>query len=104
MMKEAIAHLEPVCQIHRYQARMGGCFLHEHPQQATSWTSGCIQNVLRTTGSDNLLIHMCIWFKNAGAGCTTLSGEDTNIRHYEHPSCEYILDQDLFRKPPHGVL
>lgn len=56
---EAISHLEFLCKIYKWQARRGLYYIHEHPQQAESWTETCVMDLVQTTGGEKLLIHQC---------------------------------------------
>ena len=104
-LKEAVRHLEFVCQIYMNQARKGRHFTHEHPQQATSWTLGCIRKVMRRTGAEKLLVHMCAY----GLKTQARDGQLWFVKKPTYlmtnmPAARVHLTKTCSCTEPHGVL
>ena len=58
-MRQAVAHLEFVCRLCKKRAQKNKYFLHEHPQQATSWDERCIRDLQRCTQAIRIEMDMC---------------------------------------------
>ena len=44
--KRVVSHLKCCMELYKYQVEHQRCFLHEHPEHATSWTESCVKEVL----------------------------------------------------------
>ena len=52
-------HLKFVCRNYRHQYDGGRLFLHEHPQQASSWDEECIKDLMMLPGVEYVDMHQC---------------------------------------------
>ena len=46
----AVQHMEFVTMLYGEQLHGGRCFLHEHPESASSWVPMCVKSLLQTPG------------------------------------------------------
>ena len=58
-MKEAILHVAFAVKLYKIQIAGGRFFLHEHPDQASSWDLRCIQDLLKAPGVQLVRGDMC---------------------------------------------
>ena len=61
-------HLQFVCRNYRHQYDGGLLFLHEHPQQASSWDEECIEELMSLPGVGWVDMHQCQLGQNDGEG------------------------------------
>ena len=57
--RSAVKHLEFVCHAYEIQYNAKRLFLHEHPQQASSWEEQCIQRLLSLPGVEYIDMDQC---------------------------------------------
>ena len=54
-----MVHLEFVCELYRRQIDEGRCFVHGHPDQASSWTERCITDLVHEVGVGRATCDQC---------------------------------------------
>ena len=71
---EAVSLLEFACEVMRVQMNAGRYFAFEHPWSASSWTLGCIREILARSSARCCRVDMCMH------GLTALCGGCRNQR------------------------
>ena len=61
-------HLKFVCRNYQHQYDAGRLFLHEHPQQASSWNEVCMRKFMSLAGVSWVDMHQCQLGQNDGQG------------------------------------
>jgi len=64
----AMVHLRFCCQLYRHQAEQGRFFLHEHPAQASSWATRCVEEIKAMKGVMRVTAHQCQYGAETGKG------------------------------------
>jgi hypothetical protein len=57
--RRALVHLQFCCDLYLIQKRNNRYFLHEHPQQAASWSEEAVMDILAKSGVEKVLAHQC---------------------------------------------
>ena len=57
--ERALTHLSFCCELYNIQIAAGRHFLHEHPQQAQSWSEKVVRQLLDKPGVDKVTAHQC---------------------------------------------
>ena len=80
MLSEARGYLRFMCKLYKLQHRAGRMFLHEHPENATSWAEEEIQEVLKLPGVIRSSLDMCAYsLKTRGTGGEGYAKKPTGI-------------------------
>ena len=71
LYKEAVAHIQFMVEIYRYQMEMGRHFIHEHPLTATSWQLREIRELMadprvHRVGTDQCMMGLKTWKRGGG--------------------------------------
>ena len=57
--RRALVHLSFCCELYNLQLQGGRYFLHEHPQQARSWSENVVRQLLNAPGVGKITAHQC---------------------------------------------
>ena len=67
-IRKSLVHMGFMALIYRRQVEANRLFLHEHPQQATSWDEGVVKEVMDLPGVDYIDMHQCQYGHTDGQG------------------------------------